>query len=185
MRHRRAVRSPSVPICSLGWLPAIVLFGGGSEAGRGGSVDRPEMTSLVLWLKALHVMAFAAWMAGMWYLPRLMVYHVDAPPGSPTSETFKVMERRLLRAITTPAMIVTVALGLWLATAQGQWRDGWLHGKLLLVVGMLAVHGLLARHVREFAADRRGRPARYFRMINEVPTVLFVGIVLLAVLKPF
>lgn len=143
------------------------------------------MTSLVLWLKALHIMAFAAWMAGMWYLPRLMVYHVEAPVGSPGSETFKVMERRLLRAITTPAMVVTVALGLWLATAQGQWRDGWLHGKLALVVLMLAVHGLLARHVRELAQDRRGRPARYFRMLNEAPTALFVAIVLLVVLKPF
>jgi putative membrane protein len=143
------------------------------------------MTSLVLWLKALHIMAFAAWMAGMWYLPRLMVYHADTPAGSPCSETFKVMERRLLRAITTPAMIVTVLLGIWLATAQAQWRDGWLHGKLLLVVIMLAVHGLLARHVRELAADKRERSGRYFRMLNEVPTVLFIGIVLLAVLKPF
>lgn len=143
------------------------------------------MTSLVLWLKALHIMAFAAWMAGMWYLPRLMVYHADTPAGSPCSETFKVMERRLLRAITTPAMIVTVLLGIWLATAQAQWRDGWLHGKLLLVVIMLAVHGLLARHVREFAADKRERSGRYFRILNEAPTVLFIGIVLLAVLKPF
>lgn len=143
------------------------------------------MTSLVLWLKALHIMAFAAWMAGMWYLPRLMVYHADTPAGSLCSETFKVMERRLLRAITTPAMIVTVLLGIWLATAQAQWRDGWLHGKLLLVVIMLAVHGLLARHVREFAADKRERSGRYFRILNEAPTVLFIGIVLLAVLKPF
>lgn len=140
---------------------------------------------MVLWLKALHIMAFAAWMAGMWYLPRLMVYHADTPAGSPCSETFKVMERRLLRAITTPAMIVTVLLGIWLATAQAQWRDGWLHGKLLLVVIMLAVHGLLARHVREFAADKRERSGRYFRILNEAPTVLFIGIVLLAVLKPF
>lgn len=143
------------------------------------------MTSLVLWLKALHIMAFAAWMAGMWYLPRLMVYHADAAVGGPASEIFKVMERRLLKAITTPAMLVTVAIGLWLATVQGQWRDGWLHGKLLLVLLMLAVHGLLARHVRELAADRRERSGRYFRLLNEVPTVLFVGIVLLVVFKPF
>ena len=153
--------------------------------GCGGSVRIPHMTSLVLWLKALHIMAFAAWMAGMWYLPRLMVYHVETPAGSPSSETFKVMERRLLKAITTPAMVVTVVAGLWLATAQGQWRDGWLHGKLFLVLLMLAAHGLLARHVRQFAADRRERSARYFRMINEVPTVLFIGIVLLVVFKPF
>lgn len=143
------------------------------------------MTDALLWLKALHIMAFAAWMAGMWYLPRLMVYHADQPVGSAASETFKIMERRLLKAITTPAMVVTVAIGLWLATAQGQWRDGWLHAKLLLILGMLATHGLLARHVRAFAADRRDHSNRYFRMLNEVPTVLFVLIVLLVVLKPF
>ncbi|MCX7629252.1 MAG: protoporphyrinogen oxidase HemJ [Geminicoccaceae bacterium] len=143
------------------------------------------MTSGLLWLKALHIVAFAAWMAGMWYLPRLMVYHADTSTGSPVSETFKVMERRLLKAITTPAMLVTVAAGAWLATTQAQWRDGWLHAKLALVLAMLATHGLLARHVREFAADRRDRSARYFRILNEVPTVLFIGIVVLAVLKPF
>lgn len=143
------------------------------------------MTSLVLWLKAVHIFAFAAWMAGMWYLPRLMVYHADAAVGSSASETLKVMERRLLKAITTPAMVVTVAVGLWLATVQGQWRDGWLHGKLLLVTLLLATHGLFARHVRELAADQRERSSRYFRAVNEVPTVLFLGIVLLVVLKPF
>jgi len=153
--------------------------------GRGGNFRIPDMTSAVLWLKALHIMAFAAWMAGMWYLPRLMVYHVESPVGSPCSATFKVMERRLLKAIVTPAMVVTVVVGVWLTTAQGQWREGWLHGKLLLVLLMLAVHGLLARHVRELAADRRERSGRYFRILNEVPTVLFVGIVLLVVLKPF
>lgn len=143
------------------------------------------MTSSVLWLKAFHIMAFAAWMAGMWYLPRLMVYHADTPAGSAGSETFKVMERRLLRTITTPAMVATVLLGILLATAQSQWQEGWLHGKLVLVIVMLGVHGLLARHVREFADDKRERSGRYFRMLNEVPTVLFIGIVLLAVLKPF
>lgn len=145
----------------------------------------PAVTSSVLWIKAIHIMAFAAWMAGMWYLPRLMVYHVEAAVGSPGSETFKVMERRLLRAITTPAMVVTFVAGLWLATAQGQWGEGWLHAKLALILLMLATHGLLARHVRELAADRRDRSGRYFRMLNEVPTVLFVLIVLLVVLKPF
>lgn len=145
---------------------------------------RRVTTSFLLWLKALHIMAFAAWMAGMWYLPRLMVYHVEAAVGSPGSETFKVMERRLLKAITTPAMAVTVAAGLWLATAQGQWSEGWLHAKLALILLMLAVHGILARHVRELAADRRDRTGRYFRMLNEAPTVLFVAIVLLVVLKP-
>ena len=137
------------------------------------------------WLKALHIIAFAAWMAGMWYLPRLLVYHAEAEPGSPTSETFKVMERRLLKAITTPAMIMTLIFGVTLATVQAQWVDGWLHAKLALVLLLLASHGILARDVRRFAADERPRSARWYRVFNEAPTVLFVGIVLLAVLKPF
>lgn len=138
-----------------------------------------------LWLIALHIMAFSAWMAGMWYLPRLMIYHVGTAAGSEASETFKVMERRLLKAITTPAMIVTLLAGITIATLQNQWTDGWLHIKLVLVAGMLACHGILAAHVRRFGADERPRPARWYRVFNEVPTVLFIGIVLLAVLKPF
>jgi protoporphyrinogen IX oxidase len=137
-----------------------------------------------LWLKALHVTAFAAWMAGMWYLPRLLVYHSDAAVGSEVSETFKVMERRLLKAIATPAMVVTLLAGVTLATVQGQWGDGWLHAKLLLVLGMAACHGVLARHVRLFAADGRPRRARWYRVFNEAPTLLFVGIVVLAIVKP-
>jgi putative membrane protein len=138
-----------------------------------------------LWLKALHIMAFTAWMAGMFYLPRLLVYHSGTQAGSEASETFKVMERRLLKAITTPAMIVTLLAGLVLATTQEQWTNGWLHGKLLLVAFLLACHGLLAAHVRRFQADERPRSATWYRVFNEVPTLLFVGIVLLAVLKPF
>lgn len=138
-----------------------------------------------LWLKALHIMAFAAWMAGMWYLPRLMVYHADAAVGSATSETFKVMERRLLKAIATPAMVVTLLAGAALAGLRGQWGDGWLHAKLLLVLLLLACHGVMARHVRLLAADGRPRGAVWYRAFNEAPTLLFVGIVLLAVLKPF
>ena len=138
----------------------------------------------MLWLKALHIIAFAAWMAGMWYLPRLLVYHAQAAVGSELSETLKVMERRLLRAITTPAMLVTLVAGLWLASS-GAWAQGWLHAKLLLVLMLLAMHGLLAREVRQFAAERRERSPRFYRVVNEVPTVLFIGIVLLAVIKPF
>ncbi len=138
-----------------------------------------------LWLKALHIVAFAAWMAGMWYLPRLLIYHSDVAVGSEISETFKVMERRLLRAITTPAMVVTLLAGIALAAAQAQWQDGWLHVKLVLVLLMLACHGILAGHVRRFAADERPRSALWYRVFNEVPTLLFIGIVLLAVLKPF
>lgn len=130
-------------------------------------------------------MAFAAWMAAMWYLPRLLVYHRDAPIGGEASETFKVMERRLLKGIGTPALVATFLFGVLLASAQDQWVDPWLHAKLLLVLGMAAAHGLLARDVRRFAADQRPRSARWYRAFNEVPTVLFVGIVLLAILKPF
>jgi protoporphyrinogen IX oxidase len=140
---------------------------------------------LYLWIKSLHVVAIIAWMAGMLYLPRLFVYHCDAPQGSPQSETFKVMERRLLKAIINPAMIVAWILGLYLAYEGGWFRSGWLHGKLALVIAMSAVHGLYARWVKDFAADRNVRPARFYRIWNEVPTVLLVGIVILVVVKPF
>ena len=136
------------------------------------------------WLRALHIMAFTAWMAGMWYLPRLMVYHTGVAVGSEASETFKAMERRLLKAITTPAMAVTLLAGVALASVQGQWQDGWLHAKLALVLLMLACHSILARHVRRFQADERPRPATWYRAFNEAPTLLFIGIVVLVVLKP-
>ena len=137
------------------------------------------------WLKAFHIIAVIAWMAGMLYLPRLFVYHCAAEPGSQQSETFKVMERRLLRAIINPAMVATWVLGLWLAWQAGWFAAGWLHAKLVLVLAMSAVHGLLARHVRQFAADQNRHSAKYYRIINEVPTLLLIAIVLLAVLKPF
>jgi len=130
-------------------------------------------------------MAFAAWLAAMWYLPRLMVYHADTAPGSDVSETFKVMERRLLRAIGTPAMIATFLFGIVAATTSGAWDQGWMHAKLTCVLGIAACHGVLAKHVRLFAADQRPRQARWYRTINEVPTVLFVVIVVLAVFRPF
>jgi protoporphyrinogen IX oxidase len=130
-------------------------------------------------------MAFAAWMAAMWYLPRLFIYHRDSPVGGEASATFKVMERRLLKAIATPAMIATFAFGLWLATAQYQWTQGWLHAKLLLAVGIAICHAVMAGDVRRFAADERPRTTRWYRVFNEVPTVLFIGIVILAVFKPF
>lgn len=138
-----------------------------------------------LWLKALHVAAFAAWMAGMWYLPRLMVYHSDAEVGTDVSETFKTMERRLLKAIATPAMLVTLASGLWLASVQGWWSEGWLHAKLLLVLLLAGCHGILAAHVRKFAADRREHSGRWYRVFNEMPTLIFIGIVVLVIFKPF
>jgi protoporphyrinogen IX oxidase len=137
------------------------------------------------WFKAFHVIAAIAWMAGMLYLPRLFVYHCEAEIGSKQSETFKTMERRLLRAIINPAMIATWVLGLWLAWDQGWWRAGWLHGKLVLVLALSAVHGLFARWTREFAEDRNTHSSKFYRIVNEVPTVLMIGIVILVVVKPF
>jgi putative membrane protein len=137
------------------------------------------------WIKALHVIAVIAWMAGMLYLPRLFVYHCEAEIGSKQSETFKVMERRLLKAIINPAMTVTWLAGLYLAWA-GQWFSaGWLHGKLLLVIAMSGLHGFLARCVKDFAADRNLRSQKFYRIINEVPTVLMIGSVILVIVKPF
>ena len=137
------------------------------------------------WIKALHVIAIIAWMAGMLYLPRLFVYHAEAPKGSIQSETFKIMERRLLKAIINPAMIVTWVLGLVLAWQGAWWNAGWLHGKLLLVLILSGLHGIYVRRLKEFAADRNTRPARYYRILNEVPTVLMIGIVILVIVKPF
>ncbi|MDP3257039.1 MAG: protoporphyrinogen oxidase HemJ [Bosea sp. (in: a-proteobacteria)] len=137
------------------------------------------------WLKAFHVLAVISWMAGMLYLPRLMVYHVDAAPGSVQSETFKVMERRLLKGIMNPAMIVTWVLGLYLAWDAFGFKGGWLHGKILLVVLLSGVHGYLVGRVRDFANDCNTKSGRFYRIINEVPAVLMVGIVILVIVKPF
>ena len=137
------------------------------------------------WLLAFHIIAVIAWMAGMLYLPRLFVYHCEADPGSRQSETFKVMERRLLKAIINPAMILTWVLGLWLVWQGGWLMAPWLHAKLALVLGMTGVHGILTKYVREFAADKRRKPQKFFRILNEVPTVLLILIVILVVVKPF
>ena len=137
------------------------------------------------WIKALHVIAVIAWMAGMLYLPRLFVYHCDAEIGSKQSETFKVMERRLLKAIINPAMIVTWLTGLYLAWA-GHWLSaGWFHGKLLLVLLLSGFLVFFSRLVNDFAADRNTRSQNFYRIINEVPTALMIGIVILVVVKPF
>jgi protoporphyrinogen IX oxidase len=138
-----------------------------------------------LWLKAFHVIAVIAWMAGMLYLPRLFVYHCDAEPGSKQSETFKVMERRLLQAIINPAMVATWVLGLWLAWDAGLFRSGWLHAKFALVIAMSAMHGMFVRCVRDFAEDRNRHTQRFYRIVNEAPAVLMIGIVILVVVKPF
>jgi len=137
------------------------------------------------WVKAFHVVAVISWMAGMLYLPRLFVYHCGAEKGSRQSETFKVMERRLLRGIINPAMVVSWALGLWMVYDGGWISAHWLHLKLLLVVALSAIHGMLARWTSDFAADRNRRRERFYRIVNEVPAVLMVGIVIMAVIKPF
>ena len=137
------------------------------------------------WVKAFHVIAIIAWMAAMLYLPRLFVYHADVACGSAQSETFKIMERRLLRAIMNPAMVVSWALGLWLAHTGYQFIGGWLHAKIFLVLVMSGVHGYYSMAVRAFAEDRNRRSQRHWRFMNEVPTLLMVAIVILVVVRPF
>jgi putative membrane protein len=140
-----------------------------------------------LWIKALHVIGVIAWMAGLLYLPRLFVYHAGAAPGAEASETFKVMERRLMVAIMTPAGVLAFVSGALLLfnLGPGAWSAGWVHAKLAGVLGLAVMHSLMERWRRDFAADRNRRPARFFRVANEIPTLLMVGIVILAVVKPF
>ncbi len=138
-----------------------------------------------LWVKAFHIIAIIAWMAGMLYLPRLFVYHCETQPGSAESERFKTMERKLLRLIMNPAMIVVWVLGLTLAMTTHAYNQGWLQAKVLLVLALSGLHGFFAACVKTFARDANTRPQRFYRIINEVPTILMVGIVILAVVKPF
>jgi putative membrane protein len=141
---------------------------------------------MYLWIKALHVISVIAWMAGMLYLPRLFVYHAATEAGSTGSETFKVMERRLLRGIMNPAMVATFVFGIWMVLLDpGLMKQGWLHGKLLLVVGMAVLHHLFSRWRKDFAADRNRRSPRFYKLANEIPTLVLIGIVLLVVVKPF
>lgn len=137
------------------------------------------------WIKAGHIIAVIAWMAGMLYLPRLYVYHANAKAGSELSETFKVMERRLLRAIINPAMIATWVLGLSLAYLGHHWSEGWFHAKLALLIPMQITHAAYARWRRHFARDENRHDAKFYRITNEVPTLLMIGIVILAIVKPF
>lgn len=137
------------------------------------------------WIKAAHVISIIAWMAGMLYLPRLFVYHADTPAGSDKSETFKVMERRLLRGIINPAMVASWIFGLWLAWVGFGFSGGWLHAKLTAVLILSGVHGYLSGAVRKFGEDRNTKTARHWRIVNEVPTVLMIVIVILVIVKPF
>ena len=138
------------------------------------------------WIKAFHIISVIAWMAGMLYLPRLYVYHCDAEAGSQASEMLKVMERRLLRAIINPAMVASFVFGGIMLLTPGviDWGDYWVYGKLVLVLAMGAIHGEFARWRRDFEADRNMRPARFYRIMNEAPTLLMIGIVILVVVKP-
>ncbi len=143
---------------------------------------------LYAWLRALHVIAVIAWMAGMLYLPRLYVYHANAEPGSELAETLKVMERRLLRLIVNPAMVASVGLGGALLAQPGaiDWSsDIWIYPKLALALLLTGFHGLLARWRRDFAADRNRRSARFYRRVNEVPTVAMIVIVIMVIVRPF
>jgi protoporphyrinogen IX oxidase len=141
---------------------------------------------IVLWIKALHIIAVIAWMAGLFYLPRLYVYHTTLEVGSEADALFKVMERRLLKAIMRPACIVALLAGGYLVSASGfSWSDKWLSLKLLGVVGMVIYHGMLESYCLKFARGWRGRSERYFRILNEVPTVLLIWIVIFVVVKPF
>ena len=139
----------------------------------------------MLWVKSFHVVAIIAWMAALLYLPRLMVYHVDCAAGSDRSETFKVMERRLLKAIATPAMIASWALGLWLAFLIDAWDMVWFWAKMIFVLALTIFHMRAASWVRVFADDRNERSGRYYRIANEVPTVLMFAIVIFVIVKPF
>jgi protoporphyrinogen IX oxidase len=138
------------------------------------------------WLKVVHILALVAWMAGLFYLPRLMVYHADKSVGGEMDETFKTMERRLLGAIMRPALLATLLSGFGLmGLGQIGFSTPWLALKLFGVIGMVGFHGLLERHVAQFRRGQRGHTSRYYRVINEVPTVLLIWIVIFVVIKPF
>lgn len=137
------------------------------------------------WIKALHVVSVIAWMAGMLYLPRLFVYHAGAETGSKESETFKVMERRLLKAIINPAMMAAWIFGGTMVWLGHHWDQPWFWGKFALLMGMQAIHGNMVGWQRAFEQDRNVKSQKFFRIVNEVPTVLMIGIVILVIVKPF
>jgi putative membrane protein len=147
------------------------------------------MHQYYLVIEALHVIAVIAWMAGMLYLPRLYVYHVDARPGGELDETLKIMERRLLRLIINPAMIISLILGLMLVHITGAWKSEisgyWFHAKSGLLFLMFAFHGFLARYRKVFARGQNKHSRRFYKILNEVPTLLMIGIVFLVIVKPF
>lgn len=145
------------------------------------------MSAAYPWLKALHIVAVIAWMAGLLYLPRLFVYHAEAPARSNRAATFEIMERRLMRGIMMPALVMTYLFGIGLLATPGivDWRQGWIWAKLALVLLLTVFHGLLERWRRDFAAGRNAHRARFYRIVNELPTLAMIAIVILVVVKPF
>ncbi len=145
------------------------------------------LTTLYPWIKSFHIIAMVAWMAGLFYLPRLYVYHCDTKPGSTDSERFKVMEWRLLRQIINPAMIATWVFGVLLALTPGviDWSAPWWHVKLAAVLLMSGFHGAASKWRREFMEDRNTKSQRFYRIANEVPTVLLMLIVIMVIARPF
>ncbi len=150
-----------------------------------GAVFAIAPENLYLWIKALHVISIIAWMAGLLYLPRLFIYHLDTALGSQASELFKIMEKRLYRIIMNPAMMISWALGLYIAWSGFGFWGGWLHGKILAVVLLTATHIYLGQAIRKFGADQRPLTAKSWRLINEIPTALMIVIVILVIVKPF
>jgi protoporphyrinogen IX oxidase len=140
-----------------------------------------------LWIKSLHLIMAFAWIAGMMYLPRLYVHHCDAPTGSVQSEKFKDMEGLLLRGIINPSMVLTLVFGILLLLTPGvvDWSQGWIWAKLAMVLGLFALHGLFSRWRREFAVDKRARPGLFYRIYNELPFVLLIGIIIMVIVRPF
>jgi len=175
MAETKLTRSPawraSVAVIVTGAAAVVLILAFGADA--------------YLWVKAIHVIAIISWMAGMLYLPRLFVYHSETPVGSAQSETFKIMEQRLLSLITTPAMVIAWVLGLWLAWKSGYWAAPWLHAKVALVLALSGLHGYFSAATRAFREDRNTKPARHWRIVNEIPAVLMVAIVILVIVKPF
>lgn len=157
-------------------LPPVLL---------GGCLLTFHQNGLYAWIKALHIISVISWMAGLLYLPRLFIYHTSAEPGSVQSETFKVMERRLLQLIMTPAMMYTWVFGLYLSWSVYGFHGGWLHTKILLVIAMSALHAIFSRGLRQFANDKNTHTARYWRLMNEAPTLIMIIVIVLVVVKPF
>lgn len=159
---------------------ALVLF-----VGFALSIYAADPGDAYAWLKALHIIAVISWMAGLLYLPRLFIYHSDAPPNSQQYETFSIMEIRLVKVIMNPAMMIAWVLGLYLAYEYHGFSGGWLHAKLLCVVALTAVHVYLSRSAKQFAKGVIVKTPRHWRLVNEIPTLLMILIVIFAVVKPF